>query len=497
MIYKKLLVLLLGVFWGSLSLMAQKSELHQRAESEYAKHHIANARSLYIRAYEGYVGKNQMEDGVACGVKAAELYYKESSWKEAFELLRRVDQSIGNSQAAATSKAGMRYQTTKERLQMYIKLRKSESALSQVKAMETYVAQTNDESLRNDLLYNKTIYFYTFGQTAQGNAMFKEMATKLMADGDYDKVDQVYRTLLTNARQTNNVSMLDQTYSSYLIWKDSVAAIKTAVERDSLKQQIQNNEQIIAEKDDSLSARQLTIAGLVILVVILAVVLILGVMLLMRYIATTRKQKKTIQQANESNALKTKFIGNISAQLEPTLKKLDATKPEVKALLDFSEHIQTLSDVENTDNIEFEETQVLPICEKLIEEIKPKLADSVTLAVAVPKVDIKIHKEFLTHILRHLLNDAVEFVPADGKISLELKKRNPHTYQFLITNTGVVIPEEKREEIFKPFLEIKDLTTGDGLGLPICKQMALKMNGDLNIDSSFTKGTRFILNLHV
>jgi signal transduction histidine kinase len=241
----------------------------------------------------------------------------------------------------------------------------------------------------------------------------------------------------------------------------------------------------------------LTITGLIVLVVILAVVLALGAMLLMRYVVTTRNQKKTIRLSNESNALKAKFISNISAQLEPTLKKLDGTKPEVKALLNFSEHIQILSDVENTDSIELEDTQVQLLCEKLIEEIKPKLADSVSLTLTVPKVDMKIHKEYLTYILRHLLNNAVEYVPSDGKITLELKKRNPHTYQFLITNTGAVIPEEKREDVFKPFLEIKDLTTGDGLGLPICKQMALKMNGDLDIDPAFTKGTRFILNLHV
>ena len=60
-----------------------------------------------------------------------------------------------------------------------------------------------------------------------------------------------------------------------------------------------------------------------------------------------------------------------------------------------------------------------------------------------------------------------------------------------------VIPQEKREDVFKPFLEIKDLTEGDGLGLPICKQMALKMNAELDIDPAFSKGTRFVLNLHV
>ncbi|MBQ8936587.1 MAG: ATP-binding protein, partial [Bacteroidaceae bacterium] len=69
--------------------------------------------------------------------------------------------------------------------------------------------------------------------------------------------------------------------------------------------------------------------------------------------------------------------------------------------------------------------------------------------------------------------------------------------QFIVSNTGSAIPEEKREDVFKPFLEIHDLTEGDGLGLPICRQMALCMNGDLNIDPQFTRGTRFVLDLQV
>lgn len=497
MVNMKYLVVVLCMFWGSISLMAQKSELHQRAESEDAKHNVANARSLYIRAFEGYVGKGQIDEGVACGVKATALYYKDNLYKEAFELLRRVDQQIDGSNAQASSKSALHYQTSKERMQMYVKLRKSDRAKEQMGFMENHVNRSGSESLRDDLLYQKAIFYYTFGQTAQGNAVFKEMASKLTAQKDYDKVDEVYQMLLASGRQSNNAGMLNQAYSSYMVWKDSVTAIKTAEEIDSLKQQIAKNEEIIADKDDSLSARQLTISGLIVLAVILAVVLVLGAMVLMRFIVLTRTQKKTIRLANESNALKAKFISNISAQLEPTLKKLDSKQPEVRALLDFSEHIQTLSDVENSENVEMEDVHVQPLCESLIEEIKPQLADSVTLTVTVPKVEVKLNKNYITYILRHLLNNAVEFTPADGKITLEFKKRSPKTYQFLITNTGAVIPEDKREDVFKPFLEIRDLTEGDGLGLPICKQMALKINGDLDIDPAFTKGTRFVLNLHV
>ena len=100
-----------------------------------------------------------------------------------------------------------------------------------------------------------------------------------------------------------------------------------------------------------------------------------------------------------------------------------------------------------------------------------------------------------TSILTHLLKNAAEYTPAEGKITIEFKKRGQHKIEFHVSDTGSGIPEEKREDVFKPFLEIHDLTKGDGLGLPTCKQMALKMGGDLTIDSEYIRGTRFVLEL--
>ena len=219
----------------------------------------------------------------------------------------------------------------------------------------------------------------------------------------------------------------------------------------------------------------------------------------MRFILLTRKQKKTIKLANESDALKAKFISNISAQLEPTLQKLDSRIPEVKALLDFSNRIQTLSKLQNAPDemSEVEEVQVQQFCEDQMDQIRDKVKNNVTLMVNVPKMNVTLHKDYVSHILLHLLNNAAEYTSEGGNIWLDFKKRSPHKYQFIVSDTGCGIPEEKCDDVFKPFLEIKDLTTGDGLGLPICKQMAQNMKGDLSIDSSFTKGARFVLDLNI
>ncbi len=476
-----------------------KSELQQKAEAIDPNKNIAGARSLYIHAFNDYYNKGRIQQGVECAVKATALYYKENFYKEAFDLLRRADDAVNaGKNMSPGERAAAHYLVTKERLQMYIKLRKYESAKDQLNILENLANQTDGESVKNDLLYTKAIFYYTFGQNAQGNAVFKEMAQKLTAQKEYDKVDEVYQTLIANGRKSNNANMVAQSYSNYIAWKDSASAMKHADEIAALKKQIADNEASISEKDSSLATRWVIIVGLGILAAALAAALIVGGLVLLRFILLTRKQKKTIKLANESNALKAKFISNISAQLEPTFKKLDSRQPEVKALLEFSSHIQTLSELENSSaEIEMEDVQIHPFCEGLMDQIRDKVKSNVTLTVNAQKMSAKINKEYVAHIILHLLNNAAEYTPQGGTIWLEFKKRGPHTHQFLVADTGSGIPEEKRDDVFKPFLEIRDLTNGDGLGLPICKQMALKMNGDLDIDSQFTKGTRFVLDLHV
>jgi signal transduction histidine kinase len=325
------------------------------------------------------------------------------------------------------------------------------------------------------------------------------MADKLTKQKEYDKVDEVYQTLIANGRKSNSVSLVAQSYKGYMAWKDSTNALKYADEIAGLKKQISDNEEAIAEKDSSLTARMGFIIALGILAGILAAALVIGGIILLRYIMLTRKQQKNMQLLADSNALKAEFISNIAGQLQPTFKKLDNRNPEVKALIDFSDHIQTLSQLENSmdEAVELEETQISPFCDGLMEQIRDRVKTDVVLHVNAPKMSANINKEYVSHLLLHLLNNAAEYTPEEGTIQLEFKKRSAHTLQFLVSNTGSTIPEEKRDNIFKPFLEIRDLTKGDGLGLPICKQMALKMNGDLEIDPQFTKGVRFVLELHV
>ena len=333
---------------------------------------------------------------------------------------------------------------------------------------------------------------------SQGDAAFKKLIEQYKRQKNYAKVDECYKTLISIARKANNAGLVARTYDKYIVWTDSVKALTAQDELNILKKKYDESLTTIQEKADSLSAKQYIIIGLCVLAAILAAALVIGAIVLLRFIMLTRKQKKAIAIANEHNELKTKFIQNISAQMEPTLDTLDSQLPGVQALRTFSGHIQELSELENSlsEPYEVQEQNISTFCESVMDKIRSKVQEDVVLTVNAPKLNVKINSEHLERILLHLLENSAEYTPAGGKIWLDFKKRGAHTHQFIISDTGCGIPEEQRESIFKPFTEVKDLTQGDGLGLPICSLIATKMNGSLTLDSGYTKGARFVLELH-
>lgn len=61
-----------------------------------------------------------------------------------------------------------RFQVTKERLEMYIKLKNAAQAQVQLNTLDNLASQAGDEKLSNNLLYTQAGYYYTFGQNEQG-----------------------------------------------------------------------------------------------------------------------------------------------------------------------------------------------------------------------------------------------------------------------------------------------------------------------------------------
>ena len=139
------------------------------------------------------------------------------------------------------------------------------------------------------------------------------------------------------------------------------------------------------------------------------------------------------------------------------------------------------------------------MCRKVANGLKLKSPDMVKLDVQTSLPDafcIRTNREFLQKILQELMDNANKFT-RQGQITIGCESNGNGTVNFIVTDTGIGIAEEDHQLIFAQFTKLDDFTEGIGLGLTLCKRVALLLGGDLNIDADYTQGARFILTLPI
>ncbi len=114
----------------------------------------------------------------------------------------------------------------------------------------------------------------------------------------------------------------------------------------------------------------------------------------------------------------------------------------------------------------------------------------------LPKIVIGDEKR-LRQILINLLSNAIKFT-SQGEVVLSVKYRNQVAH-FDVVDTGVGIPEDEMERIFKPFERVKrpgsPSTNGTGLGLTITRLLTDIMGGDISVANNPQGGVTFSVSL--
>ncbi len=121
----------------------------------------------------------------------------------------------------------------------------------------------------------------------------------------------------------------------------------------------------------------------------------------------------------------------------------------------------------------------------------------------------------LRQVLVNLVNNAVKFTPG-GSISVEVRRatREPAplgfhpgivpdpkriVLEFTVRDTGIGIPQERLDRLFKAFSQVDSSTTrkygGTGLGLAICQRLTQLMGGDIRVESNPGQGSSFIFTI--
>ena len=102
-------------------------------------------------------------------------------------------------------------------------------------------------------------------------------------------------------------------------------------------------------------------------------------------------------------------------------------------------------------------------------------------------------------VLVNLTNNAVKFTP-QGLVLIEVKRGEEQANGeveviFSVKDTGIGIPADRMDRLFKSFSQVDTSTTrlygGTGLGLAICKQLVELMGGRIWVESEVGKGSTF------
>lgn len=121
----------------------------------------------------------------------------------------------------------------------------------------------------------------------------------------------------------------------------------------------------------------------------------------------------------------------------------------------------------------------------------------------------------LRQVVVNLVNNAIKFTPG-GSVSVEVR-RTPATrstaaatplaapdpdslsLEFTVRDTGIGIPPDRLDRLFRPFSQVDSSTTrkygGTGLGLAISQRLCGLMGGDIRVESGPAGGTAFIFTI--
>lgn len=107
-------------------------------------------------------------------------------------------------------------------------------------------------------------------------------------------------------------------------------------------------------------------------------------------------------------------------------------------------------------------------------------------------------EEALNKIFSNLIDNAVKY--ADKKVEIELLySSDKKSYSAIFINDGFVIPEQKKDDIFRNFYRLEETAhqDGTGIGLTLSRSLAEMHGGSLQVGNLFQNLNTFILNLPI
>lgn len=235
----------------------------------------------------------------------------------------------------------------------------------------------------------------------------------------------------------------------------------------------------------------------------------------------TMKTFSDLTREKRINRMKTEFVSIAAHQLRTPLSAIkwvlkmlleedagaineDQEEALKKGFESNERMIKLVNDMLNVSRIEegrlqynFTKTNFKEVYDGVVNNLKNQIDEKdIKFKVKKPKKmpSVYIDKEKMKLVVQNLLENAVKYTPANGTITLKIKKLKK-SLKVQVKDNGVGIPRDEQEKMFTKFFRAQNVkkmeTDGSGLGLFIANNIIKKHGGKMHFKSQEAKGTEF------
>lgn len=216
--------------------------------------------------------------------------------------------------------------------------------------------------------------------------------------------------------------------------------------------------------------------------------------------------------AEQSDKLKSAFLANMSHEIRTPLNAIvgfsglmmyasDEEKEDYMQIINNNNEmlLKLISDILDLSKLEagsvelnYEEFDLTDYFNSMFVSMKQRATNPKIQIVAVNPYQhclVTLDRNRVAQIITNYVTNAIKYTP-EGIIEMGYEYREEGIY-FYVKDSGIGIPDEKKNKVFHRFEKLDEFAQGTGLGLSICKAIAEAMGGNVGFESEYGKGSLF------
>jgi signal transduction histidine kinase len=172
------------------------------------------------------------------------------------------------------------------------------------------------------------------------------------------------------------------------------------------------------------------------------------------------------------------------ANIEVTMRGLEAIREQGKGLMHFVESFRKLSFIPKPEMKLFRISQLFERVEALVAPIGKNENTKIVFETQSADYELFADENQISQVLINLIKNAVEANEENPECSIRVRAgvTNDNTPEICVTDNGPGIKEENLENIFVPFFTTRE--KGSGIGLSLSRQIMGMHGGSLTVRSA-------------